>query len=303
MDSTLVVIAGPTGVGKTRVSLETARHFGTEILSADSRQMYREMRIGTAVPSMEELALVRHHFIGNLSISDYYNASRYEEEAIALLNRLFRRSPVVVLTGGSMLYVDAVCNGIDDLPTVDPLIRDQLLRQYHREGIGSLRELVRQLDPEYYRTVDPDNPKRLLHALEICMMTGKPYSSFLKREKKQRSFRILKCGLNMDRKSLYEQINRRVDEMVAAGLEEEARGLFPFRSLNALNTVGYREWFSFFDGACTREETIAQIKSNTRRYARKQLTWFRRDQAITWFHPDETEKLITFIEKEIKPAK
>ena len=298
-----MVIAGPTGVGKTRVSLETARHFGTEILSADSRQMYREMRIGTAVPSMEELALVRHHFIGNLSISDYYNASRYEEEAIALLNRLFRRSPVVVLTGGSMLYVDAVCNGIDDLPTIDPLIRDQLLRQYHREGIGSLRELVRQLDPEYYRTVDPDNPKRLLHALEICMMTGKPYSSFLKREKKQRSFRILKCGLNMDRKSLYEQINRRVDEMVAAGLEEEARGLFPFRSLNALNTVGYREWFSFFDGACTREETIAQIKSNTRRYARKQLTWFRRDQAITWFHPDETEKLITFIEKEIKPAK
>jgi len=298
-----VVIAGPTGVGKTRVSLETARHFGTEILSADSRQMYREMRIGTAVPSMEELALVRHHFIGNLSISDYYNASRYEEEAIALLNRLFRRSPVVVLTGGSMLYVDAVCNGIDDLPTIDPLIRDQLLRQYHREGIGSLRELVRQLDPEYYRTVDPDNPKRLLHALEICMMTGKPYSSFLKREKKQRSFRILKCGLNMDRKSLYEQINRRVDEMVAAGLEEEARGLLPFRSLNALNTVGYREWFSFFDGACTREETIAQIKSNTRRYARKQLTWFRRDQAITWFHPDETEKLITFIEKEIKPAK
>lgn len=298
-----MVIAGPTGVGKTRVSLETARHFGTEILSADSRQMYREMRIGTAVPSMEELALVRHHFIGNLSISDYYNASRYEEEAIALLNRLFRRSPVVVLTGGSMLYVDAVCNGIDDLPTVDPLIRDQLLRQYHREGIGSLRELVRQLDPEYYRTVDPDNPKRLLHALEICMMTGKPYSSFLKREKKQRSFRILKCGLNMDRKSLYEQINRRVDEMVAAGLEEEARGLLPFRSLNALNTVGYREWFSFFDGACTREETIAQIKSNTRRYARKQLTWFRRDQAITWFHPDETEKLITFIEKEIKPAK
>jgi len=252
---------------------------------------------------MEELALVRHHFIGNLSISDYYNASRYEEEAIALLNRLFRRSPVVVLTGGSMLYVDAVCNGIDDLPTIDPLIRDQLLRQYHREGIGSLRELVRQLDPEYYRTVDPDNPKRLLHALEICMMTGKPYSSFLKREKKQRSFRILKCGLNMDRKSLYEQINRRVDEMVAAGLEEEARGLLPFRSLNALNTVGYREWFSFFDGACTREETIAQIKSNTRRYARKQLTWFRRDQAITWFHPDETEKLITFIEKEIKPAK
>lgn len=303
MDSTLVVIAGPTGVGKTRVSLETARHFGTEILSADSRQMYREMRIGTAVPSMEELALVRHHFIGNLSISDYYNASRYEEEAIALLNRLFRRSPVVVLTGGSMLYVDAVCNGIDDLPTIDPLIRDQLLRQYHREGIGSLRELVRQLDPEYYRTVDPDNPKRLLHALEICMMTGKPYSSFLKREKKQRSFRILKCGLNMDRKSLYERINRRVDEMVAAGLEEEARGLLPFRSLNALNTVGYREWFSFFDGACTREETIAQIKSNTRRYARKQLTWFRRDQAITWFHPDETEKLITFIEKEIKPAK
>lgn len=298
-----MVIAGPTGVGKTRVSLETARHFGTEILSADSRQMYREMRIGTAVPSMEELALVRHHFIGNLSISDYYNASRYEEEAIALLNRLFRRSPVVVLTGGSMLYVDAVCNGIDDLPTVDPLIRDQLLRQYHREGIGSLRELVRQLDPEYYRTVDPDNPKRLLHALEICMMTGKPYSSFLKREKKQRSFRILKCGLNMDRKSLYERINRRVDEMVAAGLEEEARGLLPFRSLNALNTVGYREWFSFFDGACTREETIAQIKSNTRRYARKQLTWFRRDQAITWFHPDETEKLITFIEKEIKPAK
>ncbi len=299
MDPTLVVITGPTGIGKTAISLEVALHFNTEIISADSRQMYREMKIGTAVPTPEQLSRVKHHFIGNLSIHEYYNASRFEEESLALLEILFPRHPVVVMTGGSMLYIDAVCNGIDDLPLVDPGIRKELLQRYEQEGIESLRLLLKLHDPDYYRRVDLQNHMRLLHALEISLMTGKPYSAHLTSKKKKRPFSIIKIGLNTGREILYEQINRRVDDMVASGLEEEARMLFPFRRVNALNTVGYKEWFSFFDGKCTREEAIEQIRSNSRRYARKQLTWFKRDPAIRWFPPGDPALIISTLETEI----
>ena len=294
--SLLVVLTGPTAVGKTALSLRIARHFGTEILSADSRQMYREMRIGTAVPLPEELAQAKHHFIGNLSIHDYYNASRYEEEAIALLSELFCEHQVVVMTGGSMLYIDAVCYGIDDLPVIDPQIRTELISQYEAGGIEVLRIALKKFDPEYYAMADLQNPKRLLHALEICILTGKPYSSLRTNSRKTRDFSILRIGLNCDRKLLYERINRRVDAMVAAGLEEEARSLLPWKSVNALNTVGYREWFDYFNGKTDRESAIEKIKSNTRRYARKQLTWFRRDSTMHWYDQTETGEIIPFIE-------
>ncbi len=301
--SLLVVVTGPTAVGKTALSLEVARHFRTEIVSADSRQMYREMRIGTAVPSREELAQVKHHFIGNLSIHDYYNASRYEEEAIALLGGLFRDHQVVIMAGGSMMYIDAVCYGIDDLPVVDPQIRAGLIGRYEAEGIESLRIALKKLDPEYFAVADLRNPKRLLHALEICIMTGRPYSSLRTNSRKNRDFRILRIGLNCDRPILYDRINRRVETMVAAGLEEEARSLLPWRSLNALNTVGYREWFDYFDGKTDRSGVVEKIKSNTRQYARKQLTWFRRDPDMHWFSPEETGKVIALVEESISPHK
>lgn len=301
--SLLVVLTGPTAVGKTALSLEVACHFRTEIVSADSRQMYREMRIGTAVPSREELAQVKHHFIGNLSIHDYYNASRYEEEAIALLGGLFRDHQVVIMAGGSMMYIDAVCYGIDDLPVVDPQIRAGLIGRYEAEGIESLRIALKKLDPEYFAVADLRNPKRLLHALEICIMTGRPYSSLRTNSRKNRDFRILRIGLNCDRPILYDRINRRVETMVAAGLEEEARSLLPWRSLNALNTVGYREWFDYFDGKTDRSGVVEKIKSNTRQYARKQLTWFRRDPDMHWFSPEETGKVIALVEEWISPHK
>ena len=297
--SLLVVLTGPTAVGKTALSLQVARHFGTEILSADSRQLYREMRIGTAVPSPTELEQVKHHFIGNLSVHDYYNASRYEEEAIALLRELFRQHQVVVLCGGSMLYIDAVCYGIDDLPVVDAQIRNELTTLYETGGIEALRISMKKLDPEYYATVDLRNPKRLLRALEICIMTGKPYSALRTHTRKTRDFTILRIGLNCDRSLLYDRINRLVDAMVEAGLEEEARSLHPWKSLNALNTVGYREWFDYFEGITNRETTIEKIKSNTRLYARKQLTWFRKYSSMHWFDSADTGKVIPFIETQV----
>jgi tRNA dimethylallyltransferase len=294
----LVVITGPTAIGKTNVSVRVARHFNTEIISADSRQLYREMRIGTAVPEAEGLEGIPHHFIHTHSIHDYYNASRFEEEVLATLDLLYTNHDLVVMTGGSMLYVDAVCNGIDDLPAIDMEIRNQLIRKFETGGIDSLRFELKRLDPEYYSEVDLKNHKRLLHALEICLMTGKTYSSFRTQSRKERPFHILKIGLNTRRELLYDRINMRVDRMVAEGLEEEARILFPFRHINALNTVGYREWFDHFEGLLTREETIEKIKSNTRRYARKQLTWFKRDPDMHWFDISETHKIIPFIEQQ-----
>jgi tRNA dimethylallyltransferase len=292
----LIVITGPTAIGKTSVSTEVARYFNTEIISADSRQLFREMVIGTAVPDAKELAEIRHHFIHSHSIHDYYNASRFEEEVLVKLTDLFSRHKLVVMTGGSMLYIDAVCKGIDDLPAINMEMRQQLIRKFETEGIESLRFELKILDPVYYREVDKKNHKRLLHALEICLITGKPYSSFRTNPRRKRPFHIIKIGLNTDRKVLYERINHRVDQMVAGGLEQEARDLYPFRQNNALNTVGYREWFEHFEGVTTASEAIEKIKGNTRRYARKQLTWFKRDEEINWFDLTETGKIIPFIE-------
>ncbi len=299
MKPTLVIITGPTGIGKTDLSLEVASHFNTEIISADSRQMFREMKIGTAVPGEEILSRIRHHFIHSHSIQDSYTAGRFETDVMALLGSLFTKVTVVVMTGGSMLYLDAVCKGIDDLPSVDPELRSSLVSRYHEEGIESLRFELKRIDPVYYRQVDLHNPKRLLHALEISIMAGKPYSELRTHPHKQRDFRIIKIGLTAERELIYDRINERVDRMVSGGLEEEARSLMAYRTNNALNTVGYREWFDFFDGKCSREAAIEQIKSNTRRYARKQLTWFRKDPLLVWFDISETGKVIPYIEAQL----
>ncbi len=292
----LIVVTGPTAIGKTSVSIEVARHFNTEVISADSRQLFREMVIGTAVPEAKELTEIMHHFIHSHSIHGYYSASRFEEEVLAKLTDLFTRHKLVVMTGGSMLYIDAVCKGIDDLPAINMEIRQQLIRQFETEGIESLRFQLKYLDPDYYQEVDKKNHKRLLHALEICHITGMPYSTFRTNPRRERPFHIIKIGLNTDRKVLYERINQRVDQMVARGLDKEARDLYPFRHNNALNTVGYREWFEHFEGMTTASEAIEKIKGNTRRYARKQLTWFKRDGEINWFDLTETGKIIPFIE-------
>lgn len=303
MPKTLIVVAGPTGIGKTAVGIELARYFGSEIVSADSRQIFRELKTGTAVPSENELAVVKHHFIHSHSIHDPYNASRYETGAIELLESLFQKHDIIFLVGGSMLYIDAVCKGIDEMPDADPEIRNSLKLRFEQEGIETLRRQLKKLDPEYYTTVDLRNPARLIHALEICLMTGKPYSSFRSNPKKERIFDILKIGLDCNRERLHQRINNRVDKMVEEGLEQEARSVYPLKHLTALNTVGYREWFSFFDGDISREKAIELIKRNSRRYARKQLTWFRNDPQMNWFEPGQTDKIIAFIENRLFPKR
>jgi len=294
----LIIISGPTAVGKTAVAIAVA-HFGSEIISADSRQIYREMSIGTAVPSPEEMKAVRHHFIQNKSVYDYYNAFMYETEVIKLLEDLFRRMNPVIMAGGSGLYINAVCHGIDDIPTVEPAVRQEMKELYAWEGIEGLRSLLKKVDPEYYKKADLRNPKRLLKALEITVQAGRPYSSFLTQTRKQRPFRILKAGLDLPREELYDRINRRVDRMIETGLMEEARRLYPHRNTNALNTVGYKELFDYFDKKISLDEAITRIKANTRKYARKQLTWFRKDPDIRWFHPEEKDKIIEWIESSI----
>lgn len=295
----LIVLTGPTGIGKTKAGIEIARYFHTEIVSADSRQIFKEMDIGTAVPGKDELQLVPHHFIQTHSISENYNASKYETEAINLLENLFNKHNYVLLVGGSMLYIDAVCKGIDIMPDADREIRKALKDRFEDEGLDGLRLQLKQLDPEYYKSVDLKNPNRIIHALEISIMTGRPYSSFRENTVKKRPFAIIKIGLNCDREVLHQKINNRVDQMVTQGLEEEARKLYPLKHLNALNTVGYYEWFDYFDGLITKEKAIELIKRNSRRYARKQITWFRNDPGVTWFEPNETEKMIAFLEKQI----
>ncbi len=297
--SFLVIICGPTASGKTSLAIELAQYFGSEIISADSRQIYREMSIGTAVPFPEERKGVRHHFIQNKSVFDYYNAFMYETEVIHLLEDLFRRMNPVIMAGGSGLYIDAVCRGIDDIPTVEPAVRQEMKELYVREGLEGLRSLLKKMDPDYYKKADLRNPKRLLKALEISVQTGRPYSSFLTQPHKQRSFRILKAGLDLPREDLYDRINRRVDRMIEAGLTEEARRLYPHRDTNALNTVGYKELFDYFDKKISLDEAITRIKANTRKYARKQLTWFRKDPEIRWFRPEETEEILRWIESKI----
>ena len=295
MNKSLIVITGPTAVGKTELCLDVAKRFDIPIINADSRQIFQELKIGTARPTDEQMAKVYHDFVGMLSLDDYYSASLFEQQVLALLVQQFKTRDYALMAGGSMMYIDAVCDGIDDIPTIDDDTRALMKQRLATEGLDALVEELHRLDPEYYEIVDRQNPRRVVHALEICQMTGKTYTSFRKREKRQRPFDIIKIGLNRPREELYERINRRVDQMMESGLLEEARNLYPKRHLNALNTVGYKELFDYMDGRWTLEEAVEHIKGNTRRYARKQLTWYKKDPLIQWFHPDETEQIINYI--------
>ena len=295
MEKTLIVITGPTAVGKTALCLDVAKHFHIPIINADSRQIFRELKIGTAPPTEAQMQQVHHDFVGILGLDDYYSASLFEQQVLELLDRQFLTSDYALMAGGSMMYIDAVCDGIDDIPTIDDQTRTMMKQRLADEGLEALCEELRRLDPEYYEIVDRQNPRRVVHALEICVMTGNTYTSFRKREKRQRPFGIIKIGLNRPREELYDRINRRVDQMMSDGLLEEAKALYPRRHLNALNTVGYKELFDYIDGRWPLEEAVERIKGNTRRYARKQLTWFKKDENIRWFHPDETETIIKYI--------
>lgn len=299
MSHTLIVLIGPTGVGKTELSLSIAEHFHTSILSSDSRQLYADLKIGTAAPTPEQLARVPHHFVGTLKLTDYYSAAQYEADVMKKLEELFSLNEVVVLTGGSMMYVDAICKGIDDIPTVDIETRELMLQKYAEEGLDHLCAELKLLDPEYYQIVDLKNPKRVIHALEICYMTGKSYTSFRTQSTKKRPFRIIKIGLTREREELYERINRRVDEMLDAGLLEEVKAVYPYKELNSLNTVGYKELFKYLDGEWTLEFAIEKIKQNSRIYSRKQMTWFKRDNEIHWFHPDQKEEIMNYINEQL----
>ena len=295
MKKTLIVITGPTAVGKTALCLEIAKHFDIPIINADSRQIYKELRIGTASPTSEQMQQVPHFFVGSLSLNDYYSASLFEQQVLECLEQQFQTNDYALLSGGSMMYIDAVCDGIDDIPTIDDETRELMKQRLAEEGLEALVEELKRLDPEYYEIVDRQNPRRVVHALEICTMTGKTYTSFRKREKRQRPFRIIKIGLNRPREELYQRINQRVDEMMQQGLLEEAKSLYPMRQMNALNTVGYKELFDYLEGRWPLEEAVERIKGNTRRYARKQLTWYKKDPQIHWFHPQETEQIISYI--------
>lgn len=296
----LIVLIGPTAVGKTETSFAIATRFGCPIISADSRQMYKGMQIGTAMPTQEELSRHKHYFVGQLTPGDYYSAARYEEEVLALLEKEFPHHPTMLLSGGSMMYIDAVCKGIDDIPTVDEDTRKMVLEKFENEGLERLSNELRLLDPEYYAEADIKNPKRVMHALEICYMTGKPYSSFRKQTKKQRSFNIIKIGLQREREELYARINQRVDKMIEEGLIEEVKRFTHLKEHNSLNTVGYKEIFKYLDGEWSLDFAIEKIKQNTRIYSRKQVTWYRKDEDITWFHPGDKDSIISYIEKRIK---
>ena len=298
MNKTLIVITGPTAVGKTDLCLDIAKYFGIPIINADSRQIYREIKIGTAAPTEEQLRQVRHYFVGTQALTDYYSASIYEQEVMNLLDTLFQTSDYALLSGGSMMYIDAVCNGIDDIPTVDDETRNLLKKRLAEEGLESLCEQLRILDPEHYEIVDKKNPRRVVHALEICLMTGRTYTSFRTNEHKERPFNIIKIGLTRDREIIYERINRRVDIMMEQGFLDEARRVYPLRHLNALNTVGYKELFAYLDGTWSLDEAIERIKGNTRRYARKQLTWYKKDPLVTWFSPDDKQQILNHIIKQ-----
>lgn len=293
-DNTLIVITGPTAVGKTALTIELARHYHTPVINADSRQIYRELRIGTAAPSEEQLLQAKHYFVGNKSIHDYYNASMYEQDVLEILKG--EPSNTNILSGGSMMYIDAVCNGIDDIPTVREDIREEMKRRYEEEGLEALCEDLHRLDPEHYAIVDRQNYRRVIHALEICYQTGRTYTSFRTQSKKERPFRIVKIGLNRDRDELYNRINARVDAMMEQGLLHEAESLYDQRQLNALNTVGYKEMFDYMDGRWSLDEAVERMKGNTRRYARKQLTWFKRDEEVRWFHPGQIDEILKYIE-------
>lgn len=295
----MVVITGPTGVGKTGVGIQLAQLYNSPIISADSRQIYKEIPIGTAAPTIEEQKLATHFLIGAKSVTDYYSAYEFEQEALEIAQKCFKNNPVAFMIGGSMMYIDSFCNGIDQLPTIDPELREDMMLQYENEGLQYIQRQLKILDPIFYEQVDLKNPKRIIHALEICLMTGKPYSELRTQPKTKRPFKIIKIGLTMDRQELYQRINHRVELMFEHGLEEEARSLIPFRHHNALNTVGFKELFAYFDGEHDLERAKELIQRNSRHYAKKQLSWFNRDERMTWFHPKETEKITKFIAQEM----
>lgn len=300
MNNSLIVILGPTGVGKSDISIDIAHHFGSDIISADSRQFFRDMKIGTSVPTDVQLTEIKHHFIRFMPVADYYSSSLFERDVLTLLPDLFRDNRIVLMVGGSAMYIDAVCEGIDDIPDVDQSVRSKLTLKYKEEGIAGLRLALKLLDPEHYKVVDLKNPKRILRALEICETTGRPYSSFLTKQKRERDFQIIRIGLERPRQELYDRINRRVDKMIDDGLENEARALFDLRHLNALNSVGYREFFDYFEGKISREKAIELIKRNSRRYAKRQMTWWGKDKAIAWFSPEKVPEIIRYIESKIR---
>ena len=290
---TLIVITGPTGVGKTEAALRVAEHYNIPIINADSRQIFSEIPIGTAAPTVEQQQRVQHYFVGNHHLEDYYSASLYEQDVLDLINS--QHASISLLSGGSMMYIDAVCNGIDDIPTIHPEIRERMMKQLEVEGLEQMCKLLQELDPEHWEIVDKNNPRRVIHALEICIQTGKTYTSFRSNTIKERPFNIIKIGLNRDRDELYARINQRVLDMIDEGMIEEALRVYPKRTLNSLNTVGYKELFEYLDGLTTLDETIFKIQSNTRRYARKQLTWYKKDVAFQWFHPDNIEEILNYI--------
>ncbi len=295
--NTLFVLLGPTAVGKTELSLKIAEALGSPILNADSRQLYRDIPIGTAAPTAKQMQRVRHYFVGTLGLEEYYSAAAYEQQVMELLPTLFGETPGVLLSGGSMLYIDAVCRGIDDIPTVEEETRTLLRQRLAEEGLGRLCAELRLLDPEYYRKADLHNTQRIVHALEICYQTGRPYSSFLSQQTKQRPFRIIKIGLQRPREELFSRINQRALKMLENGFEQEARRVYPLRHLNSLNTVGYKEMFRYISGEWSLPQAIEKIQRNTRVYAKKQMTWFQRDADINWFRPDEEKEILDFVKQ------
>ncbi|WP_295366253.1 tRNA (adenosine(37)-N6)-dimethylallyltransferase MiaA [uncultured Prevotella sp.] len=300
MNKKLIVIVGPTGVGKTELCLQIAEHLNIPIVNADSRQIFSEIPIGTAAPTPEQQQRVKHYFVGNHHLDDYYSASLFEEDVMQLLtDNLFNTSDVALMSGGSMMYIDAVCNGIDDIPTIDDNTREWMKQRLETEGLPRLVEELKLLDPEHWKIVDRNNPRRVVHALEICHMTGKTYTSFRQNAKKQRPFDIIKIGLNRDREELYNRINARVLQMFDEGLVDEALDVYDKRGLNSLNTVGYKETFEYLDGLITIDQCIFNIQSNSRRYCRKQQTWFKRDKNIMWFHPDNIKEIINYIDNQL----
>lgn len=293
--NTLVVITGPTGVGKSDTAVWLARELNAEIISADSRQLYRDIPIGTAAPTAEQMAEVKHHFVGTLSLEEYYSAAQFEDDVMQLLPQLFARSPYVVMCGGSMMYVDAVCKGIDNIPTISDEIRREVVERFERNGAEAMREELRRLDPIYYNQVDQKNHKRVIHAVEICLQAGRPYSELRTNSVKQRPFRIVKIGLNLPREQLFDRINRRVEKMIEAGLVDEARRFYPQRHLNSLNTVGYKELFAWMDGTMDYDTAVARIQKNTRVYAKKQLTWYAKDTDMHWFAPSDHQEILKLV--------
>lgn len=293
--SSLIVLLGPTGVGKTELGLQIAEQFDSPVISADSRQLYKALSIGTAAPTSEQQKRALHYMVGTLDLTDYYSASRFEQDCLSLLDCLFKERDTVVMVGGSMMYIDSVCKGIDEIPTISAEIRDELYARFRKDGLEPILEELKEKDPQHYDLVDKMNYKRVIHAVEVCRMSGKTYTSFRTNFKKERPFSILKIGLNRDRKELYERINKRVDQMMENGLLEEARQVYPFRHLNSLNTVGYKELFNYISGEWSLDFAIEKMKRNSRVYARKQLTWFQRDPEIRWFHPDEQKEVLKYI--------